>query len=238
MVLTHKASLFYVYSLECVQLNMFYIGSHACTKKARTCVGKQCRYKGSSTAIKKLKKQCPKARWIKKIITYAQDRESLAELEKFYINLNINDSRCLNHIVASPSKLPTYTKQSKQSLKDSLRRKKTEIYSLTTGEVKKVLIKDLPKYFNDGWHFTHGVTWLRNEKLKKTLQLGTNTASKTYLRALDYGWLYGYDSSYKKITTEEYLTLCNLKKVTVVTTKFEPINDKVEKIEPLILQSY
>jgi len=238
MVLTHKATLFYVYKLECVELNKFYIGSHACTKKSNTCKGKKCRYEGSGSKVAKLKEQHPQFKWDKKILAFAEDRESLAKLEIFYIELNINDKRCLNKIVASPSKLPTYTKESKQRLKDSRRRTHTEIYSLTTGEIKNVLVKALPKYLNDDWHFAYQPIWLRNKKLKKTLQLGANTATQTYLFALGYGWSYGYDSSYETIATKEYLALCNLKKVTIVTTKFEHIDDKVEGIKPLILQSY
>jgi len=238
LILTKTANLFYIYQVKCTELDVFYIGSHACTKTMSTCRHNHCKYMGSGFEVKRIRDKYPNSNWSKTILAYAKNREELSRLEIFHIQSNINDPNCLNRIIASPSKLPTYTKESKKSLKESNRRKYTDVYSLNTGEVKTILISEIPMYLKLGWRFSHKITWLKNVELKKTLQVGSHTATETYIRALDFGWIYGYDSSFDHIKTKEYLKICNLKKVVITHTVFESLNDSKPKKKPFTLMSY
>jgi len=238
LILTKTANLFYIYQVKCTELDVFYIGSHACTKTTSTCRHGQCKYMGSGFELKKLKDKYPNSNWSKTILAYAKNRKGLSTLEVFHIQSNIRNPNCLNKIIASPSKLPTYTEKSKKNLKESNRRKFTDVYSLNTGEVKTILISQIPIFLKSDWRFSHNVVWLKNVKLKKTIQLGSHTATETYIRALDFAWTYGYDSSFDHIKTKEYLKICNLKKVVITHTVFESLNDSKPKKKPFTLMSY
>jgi len=235
---------YYIYKVECKELNKFYIGSHFCTGKSSTCKKGICNYQGSGKELFKLKNKNPYLKWNKVILQYAENRKQLAKLEVEYIRANISDTRCINKIIASPTRLPMYSKQGKQKLKASRRRKTARLYNEYNGEILEIPLSEISIFIKQGWHFDHGIH-LKNSDLKTMIQLGSETATKLFCYALKRGWQYGFDSDYKTIKLSKFLKACNLirkqKTTTVIHVSYETLDGSDlldDDKEILTLQAY
>ena len=235
---------YYIYKVECKELNKFYIGSHFCTGKSSTCKKESCNYQGSGKELFKLKNKHPYLKWDKVILQYAENRKQLADLEVKYIRANISDTRCINKIIASPTRLPVYSKQGKQKLKASKRRKTARLYNEHNGEILEIPLAELSNFIKQGWHFDHHIH-LKNSALRTRVQLGADAATKLFCYALKKGWQYGFDSDYQNIKLSKFLEICNLirrqKVETVIHVFYEPLDGSNlldDDKEILTLQAY
>ena len=64
----------------------------------------------------------------KTIIFYAKDRKDLSTAEKALLTSHVKNPKCLNQIIASPSKSPTYSPLAMMKLKEAVRAREIEVY--------------------------------------------------------------------------------------------------------------
>lgn len=210
---------YYVYRIINTETNEFYIGSHACIGTAYSCSDKRCNYSGSSSVIKK---SLNKDAWVKQIIAYADNRPALAALEKDLITKYIDHEGCINQVIASPSKRPTYTEESKQRLKENARKRTTKMNVPHIGVVD-VEVPDINNRIKQGATFSNPGVWLKNNKDQTMGQFASNTVVSCWEQACSHGWEFGFDRSYRSIKTKELLASIGMKAVRKVVISYEPV---------------
>ena len=210
---------YYVYKLLNKKTGEFYIGSHACKGTSSSCSKTKCNYKGSSGVIRKSKNP---EDWVKLIVEYAEHRPELAIKEKAFITKYIGDPKCLNKIIASPSKRPTYTAESLESLKSATRRKVIKMISPSDQAVHQVAREEIPLRVKEGWNFHNPVVWIKNNEAEVYGQFSAKTVCGCWVYLEKGGWEFGYDRSFRAINTEELLASIKVKKVRKTIITYEP----------------
>lgn len=211
-------TMFYIYKLTNIKDGSYYIGSHFCSGKARTCKSNYCSYMGSSSVIKETDL------YRKTIIFYAKDRKDLSTAEKALLTGHVKNPKCLNQIIASPSKSPTYSPLAMMKLKEAVRVREIEVYHKQTGEILTIDRASFSSFILNDYVPTSKVTWIQNLSNKTKLQLSSNTLTKIWEFIEPLGWSFGYDSDYEDISIKDLLNAAQIKKVVTYNIEYKPID--------------
>lgn len=237
MLKTDFLSDFYVYKQSCPELGVYYIGSHYCSGRSYSCTDKTCNYKGSSKTIKRLKEEHPKSVWVMEIIAFAESRSELAQLERDAITCCINDPRCLNKVVSSPSRAPVHTDASLDAMREATRRDSLQMIGLNNKR-EDVARSDLFDKLSLGYRISGVNIWLKNADA----ELCGHFSSRTVEHIAEYlergGWSFGYDRRFEQIKIKRLLRLLNIEVKRRYVVQYEVVSLRQEHHEPLILQAY
>jgi len=210
---------YYVYRLVNPNTGEFYIGSHACKGTAFSCTEKKCNYKGSSSVIKRSENQ---EDWVKQIVEYADNRPQLAQKEKALIARYIGEPGCLNKIVASPSRSPVYTDESRKAVQKATRKTHTKMIWKDQKEAVWVVRDEISSMVKKGAVFANPVTWIKNKEKRLYGQFASKTVCSCWERLEGYGWEFGYDRSFERINAAQLLDHIKMKQVRKVVVTYEP----------------
>jgi hypothetical protein len=214
---TDMKTMFYIYKLTNINDGSYYIGSHFCSGKVKTCRTNYCRYMGSSSMIKET------GLYRKIIIFYAKDRKDLSIAEKALLANHVKNPKCLNQIIASPSKSPTYTPLAMMKLKEAIRVKDIEVHHKRTGEILTIDRSSFSNFILNNYVPTSKVTWIQNLSNKTKLQISSNTLAKIWEFIEPLGWSFGYDTDFQDISIKDLLNTAQIKKVVTHNIEYKPI---------------
>ena len=237
MVKENFLSDYYVYKQSSKELGVYYIGSHYCSGRSYSCTDKTCNYKGSSKTIKRLKEEHPDSEWIMEIIAFAKSRSELAELEKSTIACCIDDPRCLNKLIASPSHAPIYTDASLEAIRAATRRESLKMTGLDN-KIQDVASTDLFNKLSLGYRITGVNIWLKNTSTELYGHFSARTVEHIAEHLERGGWSFGYDRSFEQIKIKRLLRSLNIDVKRRVLVQYEVVSLQQEQHDSLILQAY
>ena len=200
---------FYVYRLSCEEHGVYYIGSHFCTGRSSSCTASRCNYLHKSHGARKLEGLYPDSEWTHEIISWAESREELAAQEVSLLQSHVGRDGCLNEIVASPTRTPTYTQESLEAIRGAAK-KKTITLKLPSGELQEVKRHEISSAILRGYTFKNANINLVNHERRQFGLFSSVTARRIWKHLEEQGWEFGYCKEYERLNAKQLLKSLDL----------------------------
>jgi len=208
---------FYVYRLSCEEHGVYYIGSHFCTGRSSSCSAKRCNYLHKSHGARKLERLYPDSEWTHEIISWAESREELAAQEVSLLQSHVGRDGCLNEIVASPTRTPTYTQKSLEAIRGAAKRK-TITLKLPSGELQEFKRHEISSAILRGYTFRHSNISLVNHERRQFGRFSSVTVCRIWSHLEEHDWEFGHCGEYECLSVSQLLESLDLiKEVKVVS---------------------